>query len=78
MAHDTGGVAVNSHLLFKAVAIDAVPLARLAVGVGQELRDDEQGNTANPLRRALDAGQDQVDNVLGEVVLAAGNPDLRA
>ncbi len=49
--------------------------AGLAVGVRDELGHDEQADAARAGRRALDPGQDQVDDVLGQVVLAARDPD---
>jgi hypothetical protein len=76
--HHAGGVAVDAHLLFQAGAIDAVALARVAVRVRNELRHHEQADPAGPGRGALDAGQHQVDDVLGHVVLAAADPDLLA
>ena len=53
-------------------------LADAAVRPDQELRHDEQGDAARALRRAFDARQDEVDDVLGEVVLAGRDEDLGA
>jgi hypothetical protein len=78
VADHAGGVAVNAHLLFQPVAIDAVALARLAFGVGDELRYDEQADAARAFRRAFDPRQDEMDDVLGHVVFAARDPDLAA
>ena len=78
MLDDAGGVAVDAHLLLEAGAEDAVARARLAVRVGNELGHDEQADPPHPSRRALDAGQHQVDDVLGHVVLAPRDPDFLA
>jgi hypothetical protein len=52
--------------------------AQAAVGVGQELRHEEQRDALDALRRVGQLGQHQVDDVLGEVVLAGGDEDLGA
>ena len=44
---------------------------------GRELRDDEEREPLGPGRRAVDAREHEVDDVLGEVVVAAGDEDLR-
>ena len=51
---------------------------RRAVGVDEELRHDEQADALHALRRADDARQHEMDDVLGHVVLAVGDEDLRA
>ena len=76
VVHDAGGIAVDAHLLLERAAGDAVARAGLAVGVGDELRHDEERDALGPLRRALDAGEHEMDDVLGEVVLAARDEDL--
>ena len=73
-----GGVAVNAHLLFQAQALHRVARARIAVLVRNELGHDEEADPPRAGRRAFDPGQHQVDDVLGQVVLAGGNPDLLA
>ena len=73
-----GRVAVNAHLVFDRAADDAVALADAAVGAGQEFRHEEERNALDPGRRAVDAGQHQMDDVVGEVVLAGGDEDLLA
>ena len=50
----------------------------LAVGVGQELRHQEQADALGARRRVRRAGQHQVDDVAGEVVLAGGDEHLGA
>ena len=44
----------------------------------QELRDDEQRDALHAGRSAGDLGQHQVDDVLGQLVVAAGDPHLVA
>ena len=55
-----------------------VARARIAVGVEQEFRHDEQRDALDAFRRALDAGQHQMDDVVGQVVLAGRDEDLLA
>ena len=70
---------MDAHLFFQANAFDPfVAGPDRAIGVGQELRHDEERDAAHAGRRAFDAGQDQVDDVLGQVVFAAADPDLLA
>ena len=76
VVEDGGRVAVDAHLVLDRAADDAVALAGRAVGVRQELRHDEQRNALDARRRALDAGEHEMDDVVGEVVLAGGDEDL--
>ena len=46
------------------------------VSVDEEFRHDEQADTLNPLRCALGAGEDQVDDVLRQLVVAEDPPAL--
>ena len=78
IVHDTGGIAVNAHLVFQAAALGVVALAGIAVSIGDEFWNHEQGNALHTFRSAFDTGQDQVDDILGHVVLAGGDPDLLA
>ena len=73
-----GRVAVDAHLVLDRAADDAVALAGLALGVRQEFRHEEQRDALDPRRRALDAGEHEMDDVVGEVVLAGGDEDLLA
>jgi hypothetical protein len=76
--HHAGGIAVNAHLLLKRAAGDRVAIAQRAVFADHELRHDEQRDALHPFRRALDAGQNQMDDVVGHVVFAGGDEDLLA
>ena len=79
IGHDAGGIAVDAHLVFQARALDArIPFAQRPVFIDEHLGHDEQADALDPLRRALDPGQHQMDDVVGEVVFARRNPDLLA
>ena len=69
---------MDAHLFFQAQAVHRIAHARIAVGVGDELGDDEQADAARALRRPFDARQHQMDDVLGQILLTAGDPDLLA
>jgi hypothetical protein len=76
--HHAGGVSVNAHLLFKRAAGDRIALAQRTVVANHEFRHDEQRNALHPFRRAFDAGQNQMDDVVGHVVLAGRDENLLA
>ncbi|MGY4423239.1 hypothetical protein ACVWY2_005688 [Bradyrhizobium sp. JR6.1] len=78
VVHHTGRIAVDAHLVLDRAAGDAVALAERAVGIDQHLGNDEQRDALDAGRRAFDARQHQVDDVLGEVMLAGGDEDLGA
>ena len=78
IGHHAGGVAVDAHLLFQARAEDLVALPRGSVGLGQELRHDEEADALHASRTALDPRQHEVDDVLDHVVLTGADPDLLA
>ncbi|MNF82076.1 hypothetical protein D3C84_643740 [compost metagenome] len=64
--------------MFDGAAADRVARAERAVGLDQELGHQEQRDAARAGRRVGQAGQHQVDDVGGEVLLAAGDEDLAA
>ncbi|CAB4935738.1 unannotated protein [freshwater metagenome] len=66
-----------AHLVVQPRQHDVVALTQ-AVPLGQELRDDEQRDALHPGRSARDLGQHQVDDVLAELVVPAGDPHLGA
>src|SRR5690606_2250384 len=76
--HHAGGVAVDAHLVLDRATGNGVALAGAAVGGRQELRHDEQGNALGALRGVGQAGQHDVHDVAGHVVLAGGDEDLGA
>ncbi|MCY1229122.1 hypothetical protein D9M72_414780 [compost metagenome] len=69
---------MDAHLVLDRAALDAVALARVAVGIGDELGHHEQRDALGAARRVRQACQHQVDDVLGHVVLAGRNEDLGA
>ncbi len=71
--HCAGGAALDPHLLLDAVAAD-----RVASPIGQDLGREEQGDSLRSRRRVGHPRQHQVDDVVGQVVLTAGDEDLVA
>jgi hypothetical protein len=69
---------VDAQLVLDRDAAHVVALAQRAVGVDQELRHQEQRDALHAPRRVGQARQHQVDDVVGEVVLAEGDEDLLA
>src|SRR5690606_35088469 len=78
VVHHAGGVAVDAHLLLDLADRHRVARAGGAVGVGEELRHDEERDAAGALAAAGGLGEDQVDDVPGEVVVAGRDEDLLA
>ena len=76
--HLAGGRGLDAHLVLKGATGHAIALARRTVRPRQELRHEEQADTLDALGRVGDLGQHQVDDVLGEVVVARRDEDLRA
>ncbi|MCY1524489.1 hypothetical protein D9M68_594240 [compost metagenome] len=64
--------------MFDGATGDGVLLAQGAVGIDHHLGHQEQGNAFRAGRGVGELGQHQVDDVLGQVVLAAGDEDLGA
>ena len=69
---------MDAHLVLDRAAGHAVARAERAVGVDEELRHDEERDALGARGRALDAGEHQMDDVLGEVMLAGRDEDLGA
>ena len=76
--HYAGGGTLDAHLVFDGAGGDAVALPGVAVGVGQELGHQEQGNALGAGGGVRQLGQHQVDDVVHHVVLTAGDEDLGA
>ena len=72
IVHHARRVAVDAHLLFKAATLEGVARAQRAIGLHHELRHDEQRDAFDAFRPAFDARQHQLNDVLREVLLAAG------
>ena len=61
-----------------AAGIDVVARAQRAVGIDEKLRHQEQRDAPGAGGRVRQAGEHEVDDVIGHVVIAIGNEDLRA
>ena len=70
--------AAKTHLVVHPGQHDVVALADRPVGADQELGHHEQRNPFGPRGSAGDLGQHQMHDVLGELMIAAGDPHLRA
>ena len=73
---DCGRASVDAQLVFNRGAPDIIALAQGAIVVDEELRHDEQRDALDPGWRIGRARQHEVDNVLGQVMLAVGNENL--
>ena len=77
--HLAGGGDLQAHLLLDVGGVDAVALAQLAgLEVHEELRHDEQRQSLGAGAGALGAGEHEVDDVVGHVVLAGRDEALHA
>ena len=71
--HRAGRARVDAELVLEAAAADVV-----AGAVGQHFRHQEQRDSARPLRCVGQSRQNEVDDVVGEIVLAVADEDLLA
>jgi hypothetical protein len=69
---------LDAHLVLDAHAVHVVALAERAVLADHEFRHHEQADALHALGRAGHAGQHEVHDVLGHVVLTVGDEDLGA
>ena len=69
---------MHAQLVLERDAAQVVAPARAAVRVGQELGHDEQRDARGAGGRAVEPGQHEMDDVLGQIVLAVGDEDLGA
>ena len=76
--HHRGRARVDAELVLDRGAARVVALAERAVGLRQELRHEEERDALHALGRVGRAREHEVDDVLGEVVLAVGDEDLLA
>ncbi len=72
------GRGLDPHLVLDAHAVHIVARAQRSILVDQELGHHEQADALDALGRPGHAGQHQMDDVLGHVVLAIGDEDLGA
>ncbi len=77
-AHDAGRRGVQAELVLDRAADDVVARAEAPIRLDQKLRHQEQRNPLGAGGRVRQAGEHQVDDVVGEVVLAEGDEDLLA
>ena len=64
------GIGVDAHLVLQRAGVDTVARADRAVSRHGKLRDNKQRNATGTSRRIRQAGQHDVDDVLGQVVVA--------
>ena len=76
VVHHAGRVGVDPHLVLEGAAGEPVATSDASIGRDRVARDDEQRQAFGTGRRALYAGQDEMDDVLGHVVLAGRDEDL--
>ncbi len=76
--HDAGRAAVNAELVLERCRTQVVALADRTVVVDQELRHQEHRDATHAFGSPLDTCEDEMNDVLGELVIAPGDVDLRA
>ena len=76
--HGAGRRAMDAELVLDRMGANVVARAERAVGIEQEFRHQEQRNAARARRRIGQARQHEMDDVVGEIVLAVGDEDLLA
>ncbi len=69
---------MDAHLVFQCAASDSIALADAAVVAGKVLRHDKERYALRARRRVRQARQHDVHDVLGQVVFARRDEDLRA
>src|SRR3546814_14054551 len=63
VVHDAGRLRVNAHLVFERPDGHVVARSERTVLPDEELRSQEQADALDPLRRARQAREDQVDDI---------------
>jgi len=76
--HHAGGSALDAHLVFEGTAGERIARARHAVDIGDEFRHQQQRDALDPGRCIGQTRQHQMDDVLGQILLAAADEDLAA
>ena len=76
--HGAGGRAVQAELLLDAGTDDVVAVAERAVVVDAPLRHQKKRDAARAFGCIGEAGEDEVDDVVGEIMLAEGDEVLLA
>ena len=67
---------MDPHLVLNRAAANRIAFAQRTVVADHQLGDDEQGNTLDGIGRADALGEDQMDDVVGQVMLARRDEDL--
>jgi len=67
---------MNAELVLDRLRARVVALPKRAVGIEQELRHQKERDALRAGRRIGEPRQHQMNNVVGEVVLAVGDEDL--
>ena len=73
-----GRAGLDAHLVFDADAMHVVASTQGTVRIDHELGHDKQADALDPFRRPGHAGQHQMDDVVGHVVLTPGDVNLGA
>ena len=74
--HGAGRGGVNAELVLDRMRARVVARAERAVGIEQELGDEKERNALGSRRRVRQPRQHQMNDVVGEIVLAVGDEDL--
>jgi hypothetical protein len=69
----TGGAAMDAHLAFDTTAEDIVWFSEFAFFIESDFGNHKNGNTPGSFRIAFNSGQYRMDNVRGQIMIAARN-----
>ena len=76
--HGAGGRGMHAELVLDAAGINVVALPQRAVGIDHEFRNQEQRDALGAGGRVGQAREHEMHDVVGHVVVAIGDEDLRA
>ena len=76
--HGAGGRGVEAELVLDRVGAGVVAGAERTVGIDQKFRHQEQRHAARSGRRVRQPRQHQVDDIVGQIMLAIGDEDFLA
>ena len=74
----TGGVAVDTHFAFDIAALHIIGFSEFALFIESDFGNHENGNALCSLGVAFDSGQNRMDDVRGQIMVAGGNEALGA
>ena len=69
---------MNTQLVFDTHTVNIITLTRTAVFINHKFGYYKQGDTLHPFRCIRGTSQNQMDNVVGVVVITPGNKDFLA